>query len=637
MLIKRLFAFLMAASFFFLPISAHANRQITEGNPSPFIRVENGGFMLGGEAYRALGACLYPAHCANYDYITRTVREAKANGLTMIRAVDLWEGVYGRNDDALQSDSVWKRVDWLMKVCEDYDMKVLLDLSAMRQFLYYSPERRDSYAPEVLPLWEETVTFVANRVNTFTGKVYKEDPVLFSYAIAGEPICYGGSLNDWSNGFFTSRSPEDIAASVFHVADYLRQADMNHLISAGGLLHLSPVDTDATPFYQKMWSYPNIDYAAIHIYPPEGEPEGEWANLAAYRQYSSALGKPLIVEEFGHAGRDPMEKSKYLAECYDRCFENDIPVVLLWNWSLGQSFDTFSHMYGVMEVIHHNARRWGYGEEFLPVTSPYVDGQAIHSFEDSQPLFQPNQSDPGYGGLLTVSNEKASEGEYALKIPLQFTEEYQWYWLNASEHIPVELTGQVLAADIYLPPDAPPLTVKFSLNGVQQQESSRLNNYLLPGQWNTVYAVLEEKETSPDGLDWESLSIPTQEGKMTGLGLLFINANSLYTGCVYVDNIRTGKLALFGRQAQELQITDVAVSAEPDGAMLRVDIRAAGGRGGYRHSFYLLREGRLYWVSLRSTATSFAIRKPEAGEYWLQVYVEDDGRTVSKGLPVLIT
>jgi hypothetical protein len=92
-------------------------------------------------------------------------------------------------------------------------------ISTVHQFLYYSPTRRDSYDLNVYSLWNSIIDFITDRQNLFTGVVYRNDPTIMSYAIAGEPVPFGGNLNDWSKGLFTSRAPNLTEQSLLNIAD----------------------------------------------------------------------------------------------------------------------------------------------------------------------------------------------------------------------------------------------------------------------------------------------------------------------------------------------------------------------------------------------------------------------------------
>jgi len=620
---KKIIALLLTLSIliFTLPTLAKDTKD--------FITVQNGIFMSENEPYEALGACLYLAQLADYDYILRTVREAKANGITLIRVVDLWEGVFGGDDSQLYSESVWERVDYIIKVCDNYDMRVLLDISSLRSFLYNSPERRDSYDTAVFPLWEEVIEFICNRKNTFTSVVYSEDPVIMSYAFAGEPVCYGGELNDWSNGIFSSRSVEDIKNSFFYTADTIRKYDKNHLISSGGLLHITPKGEDGNEIYKSIWSYKNIDYGSIHIYPGENDGMGEWENLSTYRKYCASIGKPLMMEEFGDGGSDIEYKEKYIAECFDRCSDNDLPIVIFWNWSVGSSFDIFSNMSGMMDIIHNNARKLGFDGEFLPMANPAVYGETLISFEDNNVLFSPNTTDPGYSQTPYVSQTNSSDGNSSLCVPVSFNTQYEWYWLNYSPSSPLSLEGECLAADVYIPEDAAPLYAKFSINGVEQSESGRINNYILPGQWNTIYLAIDGRETAPNEYGFSDSDLPDMKN-VYSIGLLFLNMNGLYGGNIYIDNIRTGSLSLLDSSSTDLEIRNVTISNQT------ISVDVIGPSNDLSYSYYIFKEGKIYFSCVYTNSSIADFGNLESGKYNVRVYVENSKKRAVYAKSIII-
>jgi hypothetical protein len=437
--------------------------------------------------------------------------------------VDIFESEYGKSDESLMSDRVWKRVDWIIKISDDHHIKVLLDLSTVRQFLYYSPTRRDSYDPTVQSLWNSIIDFITDRQNSFTGVVYRNDPTIMSYAIAGEPVPFGGNLNDWSNGLFTSRAPNLIEQSLFNVSNRLREKDSNHLISAGGLLHL----TDEY-HYQRVWSYKNIDYSSIHIYP--NEPDDlvrEWQNLAKYKQFSDSLNKPLMLEEFG--SKNKLIRNNYINQSFEYCFQNNISIVILWNWGPGGEFDIFSYMTPLINIIRQQARRWGFDGELLEFhQANHIEQQTAINIT----AFYPMINDPGYGGQLIISDSNVT-------VPVSFTEQYEWYWIFMDVQKTMIGTATYLATDIFLPIDSPSsLFIKFHVNGLDQNDSALRNNWLISGKWNTVYVSLNSThQTSPNGPDLSN-NVTT----IGSLGILIVNMNTIYSGDIYISQFRLGTL-----------------------------------------------------------------------------------------------
>ena len=57
----------------------------------PIIRVDNGEFVLGSstEVFKGVGLTVYPFANGNYDYALRILKRAKANGVRVIRAVNM--------------------------------------------------------------------------------------------------------------------------------------------------------------------------------------------------------------------------------------------------------------------------------------------------------------------------------------------------------------------------------------------------------------------------------------------------------------------------------------------------------------------------------------------------------------------
>lgn len=488
-----------------------------------FVQINNDTFFLNNRLYQALGVCLYPAHAANYEYIRRVISEANSNGFTLVRIVDIFESEYGKTDESITTDRIWKRVDWIIKICGDYQMKVLLDFSTLRQFLYYAPTRRDSYDPNVQSIWNMLVDFVTARQNSFTGTVYCNDSTIMSYAIAGEPIPYGGNLNDWSNGFYTSRAANLIEESMFNISDRLRAKDPNHLISAGGLLHLADES-----HYQRVWSYKNIDYSSLHIYPNEPtDTIGEWQNLQKYKNFSNSIHKPLMLEEFG--SKIQSIRNNYMNQSFEYCFQNNISVVILWNWGLGGGFDVFSYMTSLMDIIHQQATRWGFDgqfQEFHEINQ--INQQTIVNIDAINPM----TGDPGYGGPIVISSVNVT-------IPLSFTELYKWYWMFMDIPTIINITASYLAVDVFLPITSPSgLFIKFHVNDMDQDDSALRNNWLIPGTWNTVYVLLNStKLTRPDGSDLNN-NVTT----LTSFGVLIINGDTIYSGNIFMNNFRLGTL-----------------------------------------------------------------------------------------------
>jgi mannan endo-1,4-beta-mannosidase len=143
------------------------------------------------------------------------------------------------------------------------------------------------------------INTVIHRVNTVNGRTYRDDPTIFSWQLANEPRDYP---SNW----------------VGDTAQYIKSLDPNHMVSVGseGTWGSNTTGTAASNFFTATHQSPYVDYATCHIWV---EPWGMYnandstgASLASATTFatgylsnhdtlSKALGKPLVMEEFGLA------------------------------------------------------------------------------------------------------------------------------------------------------------------------------------------------------------------------------------------------------------------------------------------------------------------------------------------------
>jgi mannan endo-1,4-beta-mannosidase len=126
------------------------------------------------------------------------------------------------------------------------------------------------------------------RVNSITGISYRDDPTIFAWELANEPRHYP-------------------MAWIDETAAFIKSLDSNHLVTTGseGEVGGPFVDTHRSE---------HIDYATLHIWPQNWEwfkpeepatfdtaEEKALAYLISHVEQALALGKPLVLEEFGLA------------------------------------------------------------------------------------------------------------------------------------------------------------------------------------------------------------------------------------------------------------------------------------------------------------------------------------------------
>ncbi len=166
---------------------------------------------------------------------------------------------------------------------------------------------------EAKALFREYVKYIVSRTNTITGRLYSEDPVIFSWQICNEPRPFSSGENDNRSLF---------AEWIKETAQLIRSIDPNHMISTGSEGKYG-CESDMA-LVELIHSYPEIDYINIHIWPTNWgwssrlnpTEEDLERSISKSQEYvdehlpiASRLGKPIIIEEFGYP-RDGYSFSK---------------------------------------------------------------------------------------------------------------------------------------------------------------------------------------------------------------------------------------------------------------------------------------------------------------------------------------
>ena len=96
---------------------------------------------------------------------------------------------------------------------------------------------------------------VVSRINTVTGKPYREDPAIFSWQIGNEPRCFSDD----------PQVQDAFVDFMWTSAALIKSIDPNHMVSSGseGLLGCE----FSMELYERINSCPDIDYMNINIWP----------------------------------------------------------------------------------------------------------------------------------------------------------------------------------------------------------------------------------------------------------------------------------------------------------------------------------------------------------------------------------
>ena len=146
-------------------------------------------------------------------------------------------------------------------------------------------------------LYKDYIYYFLNRVNSITGRIYKDDPTILMWELANEPRCESDPSGD------------TLQAWIDEMAGYIKSIDSNHLVSTGeeGWYDIAGSsdwrhDGRLGADYIRNNQSPYIDVCSFHLY-PEGYGMSDTENLGWIQEHvddaHSVIGKPVYLGEFG--------------------------------------------------------------------------------------------------------------------------------------------------------------------------------------------------------------------------------------------------------------------------------------------------------------------------------------------------
>lgn len=168
--------------------------------------------------------------------------------------------------------------------------------------------------------YQDWIAHLLNRVNSYTGVAYKDDPAIMAWELANEPRCKGDTYPA-----SPSCSTETLLAWVDHMSTFIKSVDPKHLVATGdeGFYCMSgqfdwtmncSEGVDALAFA----ALPAIDWVSLHLYPDNWQKSPEWGTqwIEQHLKDARGLGKPAIVGEFGlkDAAGDKATRDRIYAE-----------------------------------------------------------------------------------------------------------------------------------------------------------------------------------------------------------------------------------------------------------------------------------------------------------------------------------
>lgn len=321
-----------------------ASQAAAGADSTEFVTVRDGEFYIGDSVYRYVGANFwYGALLGAEGYgdrerLGRELDMLKSIGITNLRVLaggDGEPGITGHIEPILQTapgvynDTLLQGLDYFLAELEKRQMKAVIYLNNAWEwsggygaYLEWAGYGRQPVPSEDYAKFEaynsqfvfsdsaknmalNHVRNIVGRTNSVTGRPYAESPAIMSWQIANEPRP------------FSREGKQAFADWLRTTARTIKEIDSNHLVSTGSEgKYGCAVDLD---LWAEIHSYPEIDYANIHIWPynwrwitketvvSDGDTACAYTQAYIDEHYDrfKDARKPIVLEEFGYP-RDAM-------------------------------------------------------------------------------------------------------------------------------------------------------------------------------------------------------------------------------------------------------------------------------------------------------------------------------------------
>lgn len=330
---------------------------------SQFVTTHDSKFYRDGKVFRFFGFNAYylqnEASDSRRKYIVDDVFSfAKNSGFKVIRtwafnnSDSVYPGVIFSKPYELREQGLIG-LDYVVARAKEYDLLLILSLAnnspdygGIHQYIKWANQFLGSsnsqlfthnhfFSDDSIQAWyKHHISTILNRVNSFTGLAYKEDPNIFSFELMNEASNSGFSyiyLKNWYE----------------KILEFFRSIDTNHLVTTGEI----GFDVDASRYSNIDFFYngsnflfngskgtsflvnsalPLIDYTSIHSYPESWNMSAKsgitW--IKDHVEISEELNKPLILGEFGVK----QNKISVYKDWLDEIKKNKSKSALVWHY-----------------------------------------------------------------------------------------------------------------------------------------------------------------------------------------------------------------------------------------------------------------------------------------------------------------
>ncbi len=408
------------------------------GQHSPFVERRGSNLYLHGRPFRFAGSNNYYPIYKSQFMVDALFDKAEANGFDVMR---VWGSLDIGNEDGSNSidgegkkEGVYfqywngsapayndgpdglERLDYVIYKAGQNGIKLVIPFvnnwnafGGMDQYVRWrGGQYHDEFYtdPAIKQWYKDWIAHLLDRVNTYTGVKYKNDPTIMTWELANEPRCLSAGAYPRS----PTCSAETLTAWVGEMAAYIKSIDRNHLVSAGDEgFYCDPAAEDWTENCNEgvdtlaFASQEHVDVMSLHLYPDHWGKTPEWGTEWIRRHIRDAdrIGKPVMLGEFGL--QDKNRRNAVYKEWTDAVFKLRGDGALYWILSDLQDDGTLYPDYDQFTVycpspVCTTFRNFGWMQETgIPFPfAPVADDDRVETAFDTPVTLAPLTNDVAY-------------------------------------------------------------------------------------------------------------------------------------------------------------------------------------------------------------------------------------------------
>lgn len=320
---KSFVSFIMLVLCFFSIMTLKSVALANDSNEqnSNFVTRQGDKLMLNGKEFRFSGSNNYYFHYRSNKMIDDVMDNASKMGLKVMRC---WGFIDGNGEGKTTepkiemqpnigeyAESGFERLDYAIKKANEKGIKLVIvlvnnwdDFGGMNAYVNWikDPNRHDGfYTNETIKsAYKAYVNHMLNRVNTYTGVKYMDDPTIMTWELTNEARCEsdpsGKTLFNWTK----------------EMSEYVKSVDNKHLVALGEEGFIKDTKSTILEYngskgldWSQVIALPTIDYGTVHLYPDYwGDPwkDGVKAGsawLKVHADLAKIAKKPVVFEEYG--------------------------------------------------------------------------------------------------------------------------------------------------------------------------------------------------------------------------------------------------------------------------------------------------------------------------------------------------